>query len=468
LAELLGRSISTKKLRNYLLKRYGVPNYEPIIPILYKLTDEQEKEFDEEKYRRQMNVNKQTHQKVSYQVQKAKDPLEMINALILRAINNGDVTSLGEVSQVIKTISRDFIRKYEETEGTKPIDEKWSPERGIVTKFLEHLMDLLRNYIEMSDRENLESAKIVFLEISNDVLIDLVPHNKSHEIEIILDFWKEVGDGAINKSSRVFKKVIVLYKSLADIAFEKEKGDMEKHERWLEATFRQMGWLAERLFSKKQLEEKPIIWDTTYSDEFDSVINAIWSYSHRYTYSHQEAYPLIYFDLVYVVFLRLVQEYKRQKLQNVKNLLFDCSFTYSSFAVEAIKKSNSSGAALAAMRLKENYKELMENGLNEVAKDVIGLCVAVAIHAASHAPKLSKVDFMHEGVDEYLAKIIAKNDFPDEITHEMQEAHIKVPGDRDLKWKFITEMGTRMHTNFGFMFDENTGEIYADNDPRRR
>jgi hypothetical protein len=38
----------------------------------------------------------------------------------------------------------------------------------------------------------------------------------------------------------------------------------------------------------------------------------------------------------------------------------------------------------------------------------------------------------------------------------------------DARWNFTTQAGVRHHTNFGLMFDENTGDLYADDDPRRR
>ncbi len=41
-----------------------------------------------------------------------------------------------------------------------------------------------------------------------------------------------------------------------------------------------------------------------------------------------------------------------------------------------------------------------------------------------------------------------------------------LPG-HDSRWKFITRAGVKLHTNFGMMFDANTGELYADDDPRR-
>jgi hypothetical protein len=38
----------------------------------------------------------------------------------------------------------------------------------------------------------------------------------------------------------------------------------------------------------------------------------------------------------------------------------------------------------------------------------------------------------------------------------------------DSRWEFITRAGVKLHTNFGMMFDANTGDLYPDDDPRRR
>jgi hypothetical protein len=42
-----------------------------------------------------------------------------------------------------------------------------------------------------------------------------------------------------------------------------------------------------------------------------------------------------------------------------------------------------------------------------------------------------------------------------------------VPG-HDSRWQFTTRAGVKLHTNFGMMFDAETGELYPDDDPRRR
>lgn len=53
----------------------------------------------------------------------------------------------------------------------------------------------------------------------------------------------------------------------------------------------------------------------------------------------------------------------------------------------------------------------------------------------------------------------------------MQEMQMRGIGDKpghDARWAFVTKAGVEYHTNFGFMFDAETGALYADDDPRRR
>jgi hypothetical protein len=42
-----------------------------------------------------------------------------------------------------------------------------------------------------------------------------------------------------------------------------------------------------------------------------------------------------------------------------------------------------------------------------------------------------------------------------------------LPG-HESRWQFTTRAGVKLRTNFGMMFDADTGELYPDDDPRRR
>ncbi|MBI2848306.1 MAG: hypothetical protein HYX83_03940 [Chloroflexi bacterium] len=131
----------------------------------------------------------------------------------------------------------------------------------------------------------------------------------------------------------------------------------------------------------------------------------------------------------------------------------------------AIPKGNSNGAALATIRLKESYDMLVGEGLEESAKEAIGLLVTIGGIAARHKDKLQKVEFVTGGlIDQYILDTIVTSPFHDKIRYAINEAYIH----QDAGWDFVLEMGKRLGTNFGFMFDWTTGQLYSEHDPRRR
>jgi hypothetical protein len=174
---------------------------------------------------------------------------------------------------------------------------------------------------------------------------------------------------------------------------------------------------------------------------------------------------LIYFDFVHVIFLQLVSVAKTTQSQKLKENIFSCLYVYSSFAEVALPKRNSNGAALAASRLKECYDVLVSEGLEESAKDAIGLLVIIGAMAFHHKANLQKVEFIKGGfIDQYIMDIIVTSAFRDTIDHAISEAYLHLYTD----WDFVTQMGKRLATNFGFMFDWTTEELYPEDDPRRR
>ncbi len=196
----------------------------------------------------------------------------------------------------------------------------------------------------------------------------------------------------------------------------------------------------------------------------DHLFEVLLSSSHQYNNKYPTSYPLIYFDAVQVVFLQLASTFKKTQSRRLKENIFSCLHTYSSFAEAAIPTGNSNGAALTTIRLKEGYEELVREGLQESAKETIGLLIRVGGIAARHRDKLKKVEFLSKPIDQYIMDIAASSPFRDEVITQVREAFVHLDSD----WNFVVEMGRRLGTNFGFMFDWTTGELYPDDDPRRR
>ena len=478
-ALLISKKMSKEQIRDYLLKKYGIPapddwlfllrkygggfitvrSTEPENDEKHELSEEEraQKESKKQELEKELSENRKTYEKVKKIVEHAQDQMEPLDALMLRAINNVDLATINEIQSVLIRKSADFIGNYKDDEDSK----EWNPYSGIIQKYLRYLTELLRTHLDMCDRQKLDSTKLKILETSEKIANQVISTN-STQINIILTFWKEIADNAIGRSREIFNKVVQQYRSLADYAFEK---GIENNKNWLDEIFRHFGWLGERLITREGIEEKPLMRDYDYFNEYDQLFEALLSFRHEYNDKYPTSYPLIYFDAIDVVFRQITSTCKETQSRRLYENIFDCLYTYSSFAEAAIPKGNSNGAALAASRLKQGHEKLVNEGLEESAKEAIGLLVRMGGAAARHRDKLEKVDFLsNKPIDEYVMDILDKSPLRDHVISEVRESYLHMDSDRS----FMVEMGRRLETNFGFMFDWTTGESYPDNDPRRR
>jgi len=478
-ALLISKGITNDQIRDFLLRKYGVPAPDdwlflsrqygtelvfirakgPESDKKRELGEKENAQIERKKQQLAKTIleNKKRHEMVKKAVEHAENPMEPIDALMLKAINSVDLATIEEIQSLLLRISTNFIRHYKDDADKT----EWSPDSGIIQKYLEYLRELFRMHLSMCDRQKLDPVKVRCLETTEKTARQVIAANAG-AIEKILTFWKEIADDAIGESRIIFNKVIQLYQGLADYAFEK---GIEDNKDWLDEIFRDLGWLGERLISQQGIEEKPIMCNYDYFNEYDQLFEALSSFGYDYSHKYPTAYPLIYFDAVSVVFLQLVPAFKKYQNTRLKENIFSLMYIYASFAEAAIPNGNSIGAALATSRLKESYNDLVSQGLEESAKEAIKLLVRIGGLAARHKDKLEKVDFLgNQTIDKFIIDILVKSPFQDKVTSEVGEAYMHF----DLDWDFVVEMGKLLRTNFGFMFDWRTGELYPKDDPRRK
>jgi hypothetical protein len=285
-----------------------------------------------------------------------------------------------------------------------------------------------------------------------------------------MTFWKLTADKAIGSNKEVFNYIVGQYDDLATLAFKECHNDGREGAKDVsDEAFRHLGWLGERLLSKKGFEDKPLMSDMSYETEYDHLLNTLLSFSSKYYTEGCGQYPLIYFDAIYVVLRQLISlRLKNRNNVDLKHHLFNCFYVYYAFAEPAIASGNNDGAALATLRLKTCYEELLKNGLEDSAKEAIQLLVSIGTATAARKEKLKRVSFLDGLLDEYVMTVLVGSPFTGEISREVRESLIKSMGDDHKKiWSFVTALGKRMRTNFGFMFDWSTGELYSEDDPRR-
>jgi hypothetical protein len=486
IAFLIGEKVKPEQIRDFLIAKYDIPSPDarsfilrlydkiPINVSYYRLGFEEEnKEISEEEkenierekanIEKQIELNRERYEYIKNKASDARNPLEPLDNLIIKSINTIDLITLNEACSVLSVISQNFIEFYsdDDSEGRN----EWNPYSGIIQKYLKHLIESFNVYFDLCDRQRLDVAKPIIIELSKNVILKILKRNNILEIKIILSFWKGIADNSIGKSIQIFNNCIEYYRDLGDYAFD---NGIDENIQWLDEIFRHLGWLAERLLSKQGIEEKPLMANDYYYNEYDQLFNALISFSYEYYNKYPMSYPLIYFDAIHVLFLQLIIIYKKSEKTDIANNIFDCIYIYYSFAKEAILKGNADGAALAILRLNECYEKLVDDNLEESAKEVIKLLVSLGGISAGNKDKQLHTRLIDGPIEVYLMNIIENSPFQIEIENRIREVYIKSEGDHKAIWEFIITLGKRMGTNFGFMFDWVTGERFAEDDPRRR
>ena len=252
--------------------------------------------------------------------------------------------------------------------------------------------------IEVAGKQGLESAKIKSLEAAKDGALLLYGTGYFSALGRIMTFWKVTADKAIGSNKEVFNYIIGQYDDLATLAFKEwTKDGREGAKDILDEAFRHLGWLGERLLSKTGFEDRPLMSDRSYQTEYDHLLNTLLSFSSKFYMEGRDQYPLIYFDAIYVMFRQLISlRLKNRDNVDLRQHLFGCFHIYCAFAGPAIASGNNNGAALAALRLKTCYEELLKNDLQDSATEAIQLLVTIGTAAAAKKEKLIRVDFMNE------------------------------------------------------------------------
>lgn len=468
---LLLKNTNYVQIRDFLWKknRLEIP-YNLRFKIV--LDGENPKEINEENLKKQDQEDSQEIKRIDAviehikkRVEFAQDPIQPIRDMMVQFIKKSDFSSLDESAVLVEQVTDTFFKSL-------PIkSEKWKPEDTLALKYTEHLIRLFETVLEVADKEQLESAKIILVELSYRIALKLLGNGKFGELDKIEELWQKIADDSIGKSTVLFQNIIGYYKNIGEKLFKLHGNNtflkITDNEKIIENLFRYIGWIGERLLIKQPFEESVLFPNYSYSTEYDEYYNCLMTFSDIYNNDQPEAYPLVYFDVLIVIMKRLISIYIKDKKSQVDRNIFSFAYAFSSFAEKAIQVENARGAAISVKRIEEAYEDLKKAKLDKEANDVIKLLVEIGFIAAGNNNKLDFVDFIGKPLDQWIIEKLANS--REDIASEVLESYIKTSGvDHDLRWGFIVELGKKMGTNFGFMFDASTGQMYAGDDPRRR
>lgn len=470
---LIAQDINPSDIKKFLWWKYPleVPFQLRVnIPLYFVDLDVSEKAYkarirrEEKKRQAEIKRIESLIAKINAETLNIEDPYRPFRDMMVQFIKKADLSSLQEAARLLNESSDDFIEEL-------PQDTKdWLPEKELALNYTKYLLEFLDTLMEIAGKEGLESAKRIILEASFKYTLKLFEYRRLGEVDKVSEWWQQVADNAIGNSTILFQNIMKYYREIGEKYFanlkESDEGEERETERLIDNLFRYIGWLGERLLIKHPFEEEPLFVNYSYSTEYDEYYNCLMAFEDNYTRDNPSLYPLVFFDALVVVMKRLVKVINQDERSNLDTNVFSIAYTFSSFAKNALKVGNTRGAALAALCLKETYQELKGKNLDKNAIDVLGLVVQIGMQAAS-IEQPERVDFMSGTLDKWAISFLSEVN--EDIGGKVNEAYRRSTGENhDSAWSFVTELGQRMGTNFGFMFDPITREIYAEDDPRRR
>lgn len=387
------------------------------------------------------------------------DPLDIAYAVTIRAVQNMDFHTLKEVNRTIDSLSKSIVGSIRNDR-----EKGWNPDLQVARRWAQHVTTFVSAVLEVVEKQGMNSVSSTVLQITDDLWPHLAEREEFGALFVVMSYWKRVADNAIGKNKAVFTWIVKRYESVGSFALEQGYGDM------LDRSLGDLGWLGERVLEKIGLETKPKMYDVEYSTEYEDLLNVLLSFGSLYSDKYPTGYPLICFDSLMVIAFKLVELRRTDSKNNtLKDHLDACTSKIWSFIEPALRVGNSEGAALAVMRLVSCYKKYLDSGLKDSSGYTISLLAQSAADAAVFEDKSSKNSLLHESIEEYISKVLEKSPFRFEIAAAVREALTKSHGPGHAKvWGFVKSFGRRMGSNFGFMFDWETGQIYSEDDPRRR
>jgi len=471
IALLISSRIKPRDIRNFILNKFGVKNPSNLFMLSrymkYIENNELEKvEFIQEDFKKENQKNNELYERTKLEVlDYDEDPLLPLVELAQRSLIKSDIVTFKKILECYCDISQNFVLEY----STEQNAGSWSPDQELLPNFIEHILNHMQSLQEIIHKEDLYSAEKEIIILLRRIALGIIGEKKLYLSTQIIKFIKQTANKSIGLSPEVFKECVNVISDIGEKLVElDENGSVNDVS---DEVFRSLGWVGERLIETVPIEKKPMMSDFDYETELDVLINRLLGFGLSFRNKYPNTYPLIYFDALDVIRLQIID--KMGYDDEIKNIVYSLTYELFSFGEAAIFAKNRKGVDLSVSRIVRAYREFSERNLDEYAKDTIADLVRIGALIACYQDTLEGDGFLEKDLESYIIQEIANSPWVDKIAYELHEATVKVsPGKikdgKDLVWKYIVKLGKAMNTNFNFMFDWSTGELYSPNDPRRK
>jgi len=441
-----------------------------------KLTEEQNKEYEKgvanfQSALKEFNDFKKEINELSKNC-KINDPFSIIVDMSAKALINHDLITWRLIhDELVKFIDVWLKNEMLGEFGTQNIIRKrsWNPYFYLSKLLIQHLLFIKEVIIKSGHPSLFHDVVSTSKHLANSFAI--YGHNWDSVLEIT-SFMKKLGKELV-EAVRI-DALHIIFESFGDLG---EQSIRQKEQESFEEICRSFGWLGEHLIMKG-IPIGPLMPNYDLTGELDSLINCIDKIKSALLKGKLEIFSQTYYSAIEVITLKFIE--KGNEKQTFESPLISIIQCIAECGEEAAKLGISSIVSHSVYWLREIYERTKNiKWFKELPQDIVNWMAGIgALAACNNRPitdsrEASILFFRPTTGKQDLIEIVIQEmgNINDEkrITNAMHNIYGKYPGEDCYKavWEFITRMGKVCKSNFGFMFDWDTGEIYAPADPRR-
>lgn len=234
---------------------------------------------------------------------------------------------------------------------------------------------------------------------------------------------------------------------------------------------RKIGWLGEKLILRG-IKESPIMPSGSESEELGEVTEAIYRLGGAVREERSDKYPLILRDAIEVICDQALRQNDPKKFEDT---ILSLLGVHEDVAEDLIKKEGKNAEAylwLVLHYFKGVLKSYDLSDYRELKRDIFAWVGQLAQKVVAHNQSATefwgaRIPGPRDLCGLIISFMVEMGDSED-WDAAMHEVCVKSHKHIDLAWAFVKRAGTELHSNFGMMFDPETGEDYPKDDPRRR
>ncbi len=444
-------SINIDELRSHFSYKGAVRPFPPMGKYVIKFTGDNEVESTEEAGKEYEDLEKQYKKDLAqYEAAKkaakhSENPLAPLESYLFTHLKNGDLSAF---TFTLKTFE-DLIKVA--------LNDKQTG------KHIYHVVAYYSKVLERIAESAVSEGAISFLseslESSHRLANYLIKQKQTSPINALQAYWKNTAYDSMSSLPVIFKQVMEIFRDIGESILRADEVKPRKESDIADNIHRSVGWIGEQYLEKHKPERQALM-NSEHQTELDALMNTVLSFGWVYKDVRSNAYPLIYFDSLYVIGKKLIQHYSPQGeddsyANDISNALFSLMYEYESFGEAACLAKNTEGAWIAMRGLSDFIRIYETNDYaSELKKNALE--AVLRLGSAAYANELTdRPDFGLESVPDYSLKLLQEHSSGVDLSHEGMEIFIKAHANIDKVKEYLRLAKPVAGTSFGLNLDND-------------